>query len=228
MKAVKVLLLISLSLLYSIILNATTILIQKPETVVRISPLIVEAVVKNIRFNPISNLSTGEAIITLSIVTRITGSSQDEIIIRRESVTPNLNFLETEWLPAYTIGERFIICLWPTKNGYSTMGLYNGKFQIEQGLIKGSKITKEEFISEIKEIRSNVQMNFPQDLPRQKSGEVKNKLYKLGKISKVTAAGSFLNGEFITWNFTWDTNYLPVTMHYNSANVPSEIGRAHV
>jgi tetratricopeptide (TPR) repeat protein len=99
------------------------------------------------------------------------------------------------------------------------MGLYNGKFNIEQGLIKNTKLTKEEFINDIKGIRSNELLNFPPDFQRQKSNELKNQIEKSERISKVTS-GSFLNGEFITWDFTWNTDYLPITMHYNSSNAP--------
>lgn len=149
--------------LFNSILNSTTILMQKPETVVRESPLIVEAIVKDIKFNKISNLNWGEAIITLSVVNHIIGSCTKEIIIRRWFVTPNLEFLEAEWLPTYSLSEEFIICLWPTKSGYQTMGLYNGKFKIQNGLIKGTGINKDEFISEIFKIRNKRNYFFPRN-----------------------------------------------------------------
>ena len=201
-------------------LMATSILIQKPEVVFKQAPLIVEVTVKDIKFRPISNLSAGEALITLSVVDRIVGHCPSEILIHRENFTSSLEFLETEWYPTYSIGEHFIICLFPTSLGYSTMGLYNGKYNIEQDYIKGTTINFNQFKQQILDIRSGQRTEFPNELPRQISSEIKNKLEKSGKISKVTAAGSFLNGEFITWNFTWDTDYLPVTMYYNPSNAP--------
>jgi len=114
-------------------LLATSILLQQPEVVVKRSPLIIEVVVKEITFNSIPSVSIGEAWITLRVIKRIVGDCPSEILIRRGHVTPNLVFLETEWDPSYTIGEHFMICLLPTSTGYSTMGLYNGKFSIEEG-----------------------------------------------------------------------------------------------
>ena len=109
---------------------ATSILIQKPEDVVKQSPLIVEVMVKGITFKPVSNLSTGEAFIKLTVMDRIVGDCPSQILIRRGHVTPALQFLQTEWDPSYIVGEHFIICLFPASKGYSTMGLYNGKFEI--------------------------------------------------------------------------------------------------
>jgi len=77
-------------------LTGTSILIQEPEIVVKQAPLIIELVVKDIRFQPISNLSTGEAWITLSVVRKPVGNCPSEITIRRDAVTPQLHFLETE------------------------------------------------------------------------------------------------------------------------------------
>ena len=71
---------------------ATSILIQKPEIVFKQAPLIVEVTVNDIKFNPISNLSTGEVLITFAIVDRIVGDCPSEILIRRWHVTPNLQF----------------------------------------------------------------------------------------------------------------------------------------
>lgn len=217
MKCIKLLLIF---FLYNSILNSDTILIQKPETIVRESPLIVEAVVTDIKFKQVSNLKWGETIITLSIVKHIVGSCPDQIIIRRWYVTPTLEFLETEWLPTYSLSEELIACLWPTKSGYQTMGLYNGKFTIEDGLIKGTTISKDKFINEIIQIRNNEELFFPVELPRQTTSMLKDNFEDQGKITKVSSAGSHLNGEFITWNFTWDTDYLPISMHYNPTNAP--------
>lgn len=54
-------------------LMATSILIQKPEDVIRSAPLIVEVKVERIDFRSISNISTGEALITLRVLDRIVG-----------------------------------------------------------------------------------------------------------------------------------------------------------
>jgi tetratricopeptide (TPR) repeat protein len=200
---------------------ATSILVQKPEDVVKQSPLIVQVTVKRIDFRAISNLSTGEAWITLTVIDRIVGDCPSEILIRRGHVTPDLRFLEREWDPSYTVSEHFMICLLPTLNGYSTMGLYNGKFAIDAGYIRGTKISINEFAKEIREIRNGQRSNFPNELPRHTAQAVKNHLRKAGKESRIMAAGSHLIGEFITWDFTWNTSYLPVQMHYNSANAPA-------
>ena len=80
--------------------RGTSILIQKPEVVFKQAPLIVEVIVKDFEFKSISNLSTGEAWITLTIVDRIVGDCPSEILIRRGDVTPALKFLQTEWNPS--------------------------------------------------------------------------------------------------------------------------------
>ena len=186
-------------------LMATTILIQKPETVFKQAPLIVEVLVKDIEFKSISNLSTGEAWITLAVIDRIAGDCPSEILIRRGHVTPALQFLETEWDPPYAIGEHFIICLFPTSNGYSTMGLYNGKYVVNQDYINGTQIGIEQFKQQVKEIRKGQISLFPGELPRQTGSDVNQSLQKTGKQSKIMSAGSHLSDEFITWDFTWDT-----------------------
>ncbi len=199
----------------------TSILIQQPEVVVKEAPLIVEVVVKDITFKAISNISTGEAWITLSVVDKIAGDCPAEIVIRRGHVNSDLRFFETEWDPPYTVDEHFIICLFPTADGYSTMGLYNGKFTAEGGIIKGTQIGIDEFKQQIKEIHDGQRTVFPNELPRQTANGVSYSLRKQGRENTVMSAGSHLNGEFITWNFTWNTSYVPVQVHYNPSNAPS-------
>ena len=101
------------------------------------------------------------------------------------------------------------------------MGLYNGKFDLENGNIQGTQITISQFEQQIKEIREDLINNFPSQLPRQTAAGIGNNLKKKSKIDIVMSAGSFLNGEFITWNFTWNTSYVPVQIHYNPSGAPS-------
>lgn len=204
---------------------ADTILIQSPEVVVRQAPLIVEATVREIQFVASLNESLGEAWVTLTISDRIVGESPSEIVIRRLFVTSDLRFLKSDWLPAYSIGESSIICLWPTENGYSTMGLYNGKFVIKDNFVNGTSLDADVFKTQIREIRGRERELFPADLPRQTAQGVHDTLGKKGETAKIMTAGSHLGGEFITWDFTWDPSYVPVQMQYNSAgataNAPS-------
>ncbi len=199
----------------------TSILLQQPEVVVKQAPLIVDVIVKEIKFEPIPNLSTGEAWMTLSVVDKIVGDCPSEIVVRRGNVTPDLQFLETEWDPPYSVGEHFVICLFPTPAGYSTMGLYNGKFTVENGVIKGTQTSIDKFKQQVKEIRDGKRTLFPSELPRQTVNGVNHLLKNQGRKNTVMTAGSHLNGEFITWDFTWNTSYVPVQMHYNSSNAPS-------
>jgi hypothetical protein len=101
------------------------------------------------------------------------------------------------------------------------MGLYNGKFSIENDIVKGTQIHIDEFKKQIKEIRDGKRSGFPNELPRQNASNVSNSLKKLGIVSSITSAGSFLNGEFMTYDFTWNSSYLPVQMHYNPSNAPN-------
>jgi hypothetical protein len=189
MKILHILIAIFVTTMTALPLLGTSILIQQPEVVVKQAPLIVEVVIKDIKFKPISSLSTGEAWITLTVIEKIVGECPSEILIRRGDVTPDLQFLETEWDPPYSLGEHFIICLFPTAHGYSTMGLYNGKFVIQEGLVKGTQISLEEFKRRIQEIRSGQRSEFPSDLPRQTSSGVQQGLHKVGKESKVMSWG---------------------------------------
>ena len=200
---------------------ADSILIQEPENVVRNSPLIVNATIKRIVFKPISNLSWGEAWITLVVGDKIVGDCPPEIVIRRGHVTPDLQFLKTDWNPPFRVGEHFIICLLPTSNGYSTMGLYNGKFVVELGKIRGSNLMVEEFVNEIREIRNGERSTFSNEGLRQTHSREKGGHQELAKQLQVSQAGSHLNGEFITWDFTWDESYVPVQMHYNDTDAPN-------
>lgn len=221
MKRINIFIIVVLIIITVFPLKGTTILIQEPEVVITKSPLIIEAQVKDIKFKPISNLSTGEALVTLSVIQKIIGDCPAEIVIHRLLVTPDLRFINTEWLPPYSVNERFIICLMPTKNGYSTMGLYNGKFVIDKGFIQGTGISVSEFINQIKAIRSGQSLKFSDEIPRQTTTNVKKNLNKIGREVVTADAGSHLNGEFVTFNFTWDPSYLPIQMHYNPANAPS-------
>jgi hypothetical protein len=217
----RVALLLVMLVVESLSVRATTILIQSPEVVVQEAPLIVEAIVTDIRFIPISNFPTGEARMTLHITEHLVGTSPTEIVIRRDAVTPDLQFLDTEWLPSYDVGERFIICLWLTKKGYSTMGLYNGKFVIEQGNIRGTSLSVDVFKEQLREIRRGDREQFPAELPRQTAQGVQQRLGKTGAPAKFMGAGTHLNGEFITWNFSWNPSYVPVAMRYNSDDAPT-------
>ena len=164
--------------------KGNTILIQQPEVVVRESPLIVEAIVENIKFNSISNFTVGEAWITLKVIDRIVGESPSEILIRRFNVTPDFKFIDTEWDPSFENGEHFIICLLPTKEGYSRMGLYNGKFNIVNNFVKGTQISIDEFKKQIIEIREGKKNSFPSELPRQTVNKVENSLKNQDKKTK--------------------------------------------
>jgi len=188
----------SITTMTALTVLGTSIFIQQPEVVVKQAPLIVDVLVKDIKFEPISGLRTGEAWITLTVHEKIVGDCPSEILIRRDDVTPDLRFLETEWYPPYLVSERFIICLLPTADGYSTMGLYNGKFVIEEGFVKGTQISLGEFKRQIQEIRSGQRSSFPTELPRQTSSGVQQSLHKVGQESRVMSYGSHMGGEFIT------------------------------
>lgn len=82
-------------------------IITSPEFNVRTATLIIEAVVTDIHYEETSGIPF--AVVRLKVEDRIIGESPDEIDIRRINVTPNLRFLKTDWMPGYTIGERFII-----------------------------------------------------------------------------------------------------------------------
>ena len=167
--------------------RGNTILIQQPEVVVKKAPLIVEAIVENIKFNSISNLTVGEAWITLKVVDRIVGDSPSKILIYRFNVTPDLKFVDEEWDPSFSNGEHFIICLLPT---------------IENNFVKGTQIHIDEFKKQIIEIREGKKNNFPSELPRQTVNEIKSSLKKLGQNYKIMSKISHLNSEFVTFNFT--------------------------
>jgi hypothetical protein len=198
----------------------TTIIIQEPEVIVKNAPLIVEVVVKEIKFNSISHLSVGKALITLKVVDRIVGNCPSEILIGRFNVTPELKFLDTEWDPSFSIGEHFIICLLPAEDVYTRLGHYNSKFNIENNFIKGTQINVGDFKKQIKEVHLGIKNKFPDELPRQTLGKANNSLKKAGQNYKITSEINHLNGEFITDYFTWNTSYLPVQIHYNSSGAP--------
>lgn len=181
-------------------LLATSILLQQPEVVVKESPLIIEVIVKDIEFKPIFNLPTGEAWITLTVLDEIVGKCSAEVIIRRGNVNPNLQFLETDWNPSYSIGEHFIICLFPTSSGYSTMGFYNGKFVTENGLIEGTQINVGEFKNQIEEIRDGRKQEFPGDLPRQNAEDLGYMLSKKGIVKQLMRSAGSVGANYIEAN----------------------------
>jgi len=203
-------------------LLADTIIIQPPEDVVKRAPLIVEAVVTDIQFVPDPRYPhTGKARITLAVADWLVGSSPDEIVIYRDDVTSDLQFRSTEWLPPYAVGERIITTLFPHAGRYSTMGLYNGKYVVQDGFIRGSSIEVDTFKEQIARIRTGELSAFPRELPRQTSQDAAKRLNDAGVQPRIMSAGSHLGGEFITWDFTWDPSYLPVKMKYNSSGAPS-------
>ena len=202
-------------------LRGTTYLIQKPEEVIRNAELIIEAEVKDISFLPCSNHNIDMASITLSVLQKIIGDCPSSIIIRRAFVTPDLKFLDTEWLPSYQIGERFIICLSPTKDGYSTIGLYNGQFVIEAGNIKDTRIRVADFIKQIIDLRQDKISLLSAELLRQTADKGKKIILKKGQSVVITNGTPHLDNKFNIQNFTWDPSHLPITLHYNPNSAPA-------
>lgn len=205
------------------IAGSTTVVLTSPERNVRIAPLIIEADVLHISYEK-SLKGIPFAVIKLRVKDRITGNSPEVIEIRRAFVTPSLKFLDSELIPTYHIGEKFIITLYPTKNGYSTLGLHNGKFIIQNGTIQNTNITVEQFKTQIRQVRNGLLASFPASLPRHglEQGE-KQKIVTGQEASKRMSCHEgepHLGGEFRAWNFTWDISYLPVTMYYNPSNEP--------
>jgi hypothetical protein len=96
MKVLHILIAILITTMTALPVMGTTILIQQPEVVVKKAPLIVDVIVKDVKFKAVSNLSVGEAWITLKVLDRIVGNCPSEILIRRDDVTPDLKFLDTE------------------------------------------------------------------------------------------------------------------------------------
>jgi hypothetical protein len=169
--------LISILILLTVFLTPKVVIgdsfrINPPEYNVRNATLILDVVVLDIRYEEISGVPF--AMVRLKVVDRIVGESPEEIEIRRIFVTPDLRFLKTDWLPAYTIGERFITTLSNRNGNYTTRGLYNGKFNVEDGYIHGSGMAEGEFKQIIHDIRTNEREYFPASLPRQKSGVQKH------------------------------------------------------
>ena len=114
---------ILMTILISLPVMGTSVIIQQPEAVVKEATLIVDMVVKDIKSTTIPNQSRGDAWIILSVVDKNVGDRPSEFAIRRSQVTSGPQFFETEWDLPYHVGEHFMICLFPTPDGYRTMGL---------------------------------------------------------------------------------------------------------
>jgi hypothetical protein len=130
---------------------------------VREASLINEAVLHDIRYEE-SQQGVSFAVIQLDVADNIVGESPDAIEIRRSSVTPDLEFLYTEAIPAYSVGERFITTLLHNKTNeevFILLGLHNGKFVIDNNRIQNSTITVDRFKKLIKEIRAGTIDEFP-------------------------------------------------------------------
>lgn len=208
---------------------ASTYFVTSPETNVRRASLIIEVEVLDMRYWE-SPQGVSFAIIRLQVHDRIVGESPDVIEIRRPFVTPQLQFLDTEFMPAYRRGERFIITLreQSQKGKYTTLGLYNGKFGIEQNIVQNTSITLEAFKQQVLQVRAGEMELFPAELPRfgLETGEG-HRVMKSQSGALMLSCGpgedpweSHLDDEFRAWDFTWDTNYLPVEMNYSTRGAP--------
>src|SRR5690625_4075988 len=119
------------------------------------------------------------ALIRLQVKDHIVGNSPDIIEIRRIYVTSDLQFQDTDWLPAYSVGERSILTLLPGKEWYQTVGRYNGKFTISNNLIQNTGITVSQFKQHIRDVRDNSLSTFPEELPR--FGQNRSEERRVGK-----------------------------------------------
>ena len=214
-------LVIMMSIIFCSVANSTTIIVTSPEYNVRFAPLIVEAIVLDIRYEERENLPF--ALIRLQVKDHIVGNSPDIIEIRRIYVTSDLQFQDTDWLPAYSVGERSILTLLPGKEWYQTVGRYNGKFTISNNLIQNTGITVSQFKQHIRDVRDNSLSTFPEELPRFGQNPDSNQyMMELQEVSPFSCheGESHLNDEFRTWDFTWNTSFLPAEMHYNPNGTP--------
>ncbi len=170
--------------------------------------------------------SLGYQLVILTVVDVIKGEAPQEITIKRVGLTENEELLFTEFSPNFYNGERFIICLVPKEDNYHLMlGFYRGKFVIENGLIKDTNIPLAHFKRMIHEILDGTRSHFPPELPRPifvNSKSMRNNLTTFKGQNEFTIAqvGSHLDGQFETYNETWNPNNLPVKFRYNHSNVP--------
>ena len=115
------------------------------------------------------------------------------------------------------------LTLLPGKEWYQTVGRYNGKFTISNNLIQNTGITVSQFKQHIRDVRDNSLSTFPEELPRFGQNPDSNQyMMELQEVSPFSCheGESHLNDEFRTWDFTWNTSFLPAEMHYNPNGTP--------
>jgi len=205
-------------------IGATSILHQDFEHVVKESPIIVDATISNIEYTTIPNSMMGYATITLDIQEVIAGECPSKIEMRRYGVTDKSEYIDVDFVPTFNSDERHIICLKLHPKGYyKHVGLYNGSFKVTQNQVKGN-VSVASFKQQIKDIRnSNLD-------PSVYASQIITLPDKGMSPNKITAAGTHMDGNFVTWNETWDTDYLPVEFKYNptGANTSASTLRSRI
>lgn len=209
-----------LALLFLVCQNAsaTTLLLQDPEEVAKRAPLIVDAHVIDVTFTTIPNSSAGYATITLAISEFIKGTAPSTIVIRRYGISDKKAYLFTSYTPSYQLGERVIVSLSQHEDGYyKPLGLYNGTFKINNGLVQGTTVPAEQLKNQIQEVLSGERSRFTAEIPRFEIDD----LDQGGTTSagKVMSDGSHLGGQFVSFNESWNTS--TINFHYNPANAPA-------
>lgn len=223
-RLISILTLLIVLLAYNIA-KGDSFIITSPEYNVRTATLIVQVAVLDIRYEEISGVPF--AIIRLKVEDRIVGESPDEIEIRRVYTTSDFQFLKSDRLPGYTIGERFITTLLEYDEEYTTLGLYNGKFNITDGNIHATEIPIATFRQMVLDIRAGTEERFPASLPRQGQGTNdtvqvhKTHEHEMETQSIPCYLGTpYLDDQFRVWDFTWNTSYIPAQIHYNETDKP--------
>jgi len=83
----------------------------------------------------------GYAIVTLSVQDIIKGNCPKEIKLKRNGVNDRYEYVDTEYAPVFFKNKRYIICLKKYPEGYyKNLGLYNGTYEIVDGIVNNSYI----------------------------------------------------------------------------------------
>lgn len=195
--------------------------IRKFEEIVKESDLIVDAVVKDIKYY-FDHDVIGYAMITLSVKEVIKGECPDEILLRRCGVDKNNKFTETHLIREYSLDKRYVLCLIKhSKEFYMVLGLIDGTFEVEKnGSIAKIGVSNDDFKQNIKNILSGNKDKF------NIKSSISNKeasLQKENNNNMITSSGTHFDGKFITNNITWNTNYFPVKFYYNPILEPESV-----
>jgi len=204
-------------------LKGDSYIITSPEYNVRNATHIVDVTVIDIQYTVVSRSSF--AIVRLKVGEWLVGDGPEEIVIRRVDASNDHGFQRVEWLPDYKLGERFITTLLEHEGQYTTLGLYNGKFNVVDDKIDGTGITVETFRDMDNELRVGTRESLPASLVKQ--GNIAKKEPYLHHTSKMEVQSAdcpiiqLIDDEFRVWDFTWLTTYIPANIRYNESGKPS-------